>query len=473
MKRMKRKIGIRLGSKIIVSDLPSDLKSLIVNKLRFPNPVFIAARSAGRSTWGVKEHLTTFEVDKHGNFLLPRGIRTWLESMCDELDIEYTLVDERTIKDFVSVNSATVNLRPYQSEAVTHLISTAPEGVLVSPAGSGKTIMGLSLLPILGQPTLWLTHTNPLMKQTTERALGMFSDIGQIGVIGDSKWKIGDMLTIAMIQTLVRNPARASEIKNEFGMVIVDECHRSPSRTFTEVIGMFNPYYLYGLTATPYRRDKLDQLIFTALGEDKTVIDIDTVKDYGSIMIPKILYKAVYSKKYDDNDIHNILRTLSENMKRNHIIVGDVVREALAGNYCIVISDRRSHCEALFNLISMAWPKTGIATGNYSKKYVTDQVERFNNKEITVLVTTASLLGEGFDVPFLNRGFITMPFRGRTKTVQIVGRIQRSHPSKTDAVIYDYVDVNIGVIKNQFYSQHGECRFNTYKKLGAIVEPYS
>ena len=149
---MKSQINIKLSNKIIVSDLPSNLKSLIVNKLRFPNPIFVAAKNAGRSTWGMKEYLTAFEVDPHGNFLLPRGIRIWLESMCNNLGIKYTLADERTIKDFININSATVKLRPYQSDAVTQLISTAPEGVLVSPAGSGKTIMGLSLLPILGQP---------------------------------------------------------------------------------------------------------------------------------------------------------------------------------------------------------------------------------------------------------------------------------------------------------------------------------
>lgn len=45
MIHMKRKISIKLNSKIIVSDVPSDLKSLIVNKLRFPNPLFIAAKT--------------------------------------------------------------------------------------------------------------------------------------------------------------------------------------------------------------------------------------------------------------------------------------------------------------------------------------------------------------------------------------------------------------------------------------------
>jgi superfamily II DNA or RNA helicase len=116
--------------------------------------------------------------------------------------------------------------------------------------------------------------------------------------------------------------------------------------------------------------------------------------------------------------------------------------------------------------------KTGIATGDYSKKYVQEQVQRYNDGEITVLVATYSLLGEGFDVPFLNRAFITSPFRAEAKAEQLIGRIQRTHPGKKDAIVYDYVDVDIGVVKNQFYSKTGTCRHATYEKLGVNVEPY-
>jgi superfamily II DNA or RNA helicase len=351
------------------------------------------------------------------------------------------------------------------------LLRKSDEGVLVAPAGSGKTVMGLSLIPVLGQPTLWLTHTGPLATQAKERAEYFLPSVGEIGRIGGGKWNEGEILTIAMVQTLVRNPDKLVQMRNNFGLVVLDEAHHCPARTFLEVVCMLNPRYLYGLTATPYRRDKLENLMFQVLGTTKTVIPIGAVKDHGGVIVPLIKVCSFPSAVVDDNNIQRILKNhIVYNNKRNHTIVNDVIREAQAGNYCIVISDRREHCEMLYKMIKSRWSKTGVATGKYSRKYIRRQVEEFDSGEITVLVATFSLLGEGFDVPFLNRAFICMPFRAEAKAEQLIGRIQRSHPDKKDAVVYDYLDVNIGVLKNQFKSSRGSCRYRAYTRVGAEIE---
>ena len=252
--------------------------------------------------------------------------------------------------------------------------------------------------------------------------------------------------------------------------VLSSNCHHVPSRTFLEVIGKFNSYYTYGLTATPDRRDGLQDLMYQSIGVDTVVVPVARVAESGGVMMPLIKCVQISGEVVDGNDIQRILKKfIIENDRRNNIIVQDVKDEAAGGHFCIVISDRRDHCEILYNKIKAVWPKTGIATGKYSKAYVAEQVEKYNNNEITVLIATSSLLGEGFDVPFLDRAFITMPFRSNTKTTQIIGRIQRTHKMKKDAVVYDYLDVNIGVVMSQFSSKTRECRLNTYSRLGTIV----
>ena len=154
------------------------------------------------------------------------------------------------------------------------------------------------------------------------------------------------------------------------------------------------------------------------------------------------------------------------------MIVSDVLGEATQGNACIVLSNRKAHCEVLYDLLSIGWDKTGIATGNYTKKYVDEQIAKLNSGEITVLVCTDQLLGEGFDYAPLNRAFLAAPFRAEAKCEQIIGRIQRPAPGKKDAIVYDYVDTNIGVIQNQFYSKYGACRYAAYERLGVNIEPY-
>ena len=440
--------------------------------MRVVNPKWLDAQSAGRSLYGVNQYIHNFFVGPDGSFFIPRGTRTWLINQATNLNIDCDIVDNRTLFDFVNVDSSKINYRPYQVEAVVELTSKAPEGVLVAPAGSGKTVMGLSLLPLVGQPTLWLTHTGALASQAKQRAKTFLPGIGKIGLIGNSKWDKGELLTIGMIQTLVRNPEKVALMQNDFGLVVLDEAHHCPARTFLDVVSRLNPYYIYGLTATPYRRDKLEVLMFQSLGETRTVIPIEKVAENGGIIIPTVRYRAVSGRRVESNNIQPILKNIIGNKKRNNMIVSDVLTEAVQGHYCIVISDRREHCETLHELISAGWEKTGIATGKYSKKYVEEQVKKYNDGEITVLVATFSLLGEGFDVPFLDRAFICMPFRSEAKAEQLIGRIQRTSPGKKDAIVYDYVDTNVGVLENQFFNKTRDCRYRTYTRLGVDVEPY-
>jgi len=464
-------LEIVIRNKIQLRNSPLKLNEVLIQELKTPNPKFLEAQKLGYSTYGIDQYIINFSIDLHNNLLIPRGYRRRLINLLKEMSIEYTIKDERTIFPYINVDSSEIVYRPYQIEAVVKLMSEN-EGMLVAPAGSGKTVMGLSLIPLLGQPALWITHTGPLASQTKAMANKFLPSLN-VGTIEEGKWDLGDVLTIGMVQTLIRAPKKLASIQDKFGLVIQDEVHHCPATTFSEVISQLNPYYLYGLTATPYRRDKLENIMFQTIGPLVSRIPIEKVIESGGIILPVVRYKTIHSKRIDTNKIQMILKDyIVNNLKRNRIIVSDILEEAVSNNFCIVVSDRREHCEILYNLISVGWEQTGIATGKYSKKYVQEQVDRFNKKEITVLVTTSQLLGEGVDVPFINRGFIAMPFRAETKAEQIIGRLQRTHPGKEEAVVYDYVDADIGVLANQFYSRTGDCRYRAYTRLGVTVEPY-
>jgi superfamily II DNA or RNA helicase len=471
---------ILVGNKIRIIGGHPGLLNYFKGALRTPNPKFTEAQDAGRSTWGIPEFIDTFEELPDSSIRIPRGKRPELMKMCEDLRLAHTVRDDRAVVDIPPVDSTHIQYRPYQFDAVLKLTTGGDEGVLTSPAGSGKTVMGLSLIPLLNQRTLWLTHTGPLVDQALDRA-SSFLHLGpdDMGLIGRGKWTQGKVLTVATIQTLVRNLNKAFEMRDDYGLILLDEAHHCPATTFLQVVGQFRPYYLYGLTATPYRRDRLEKIMFDALGPELVRVDLEDVKRHGGIIMPTVYYRAVRTHPIpgvtDGNNFSSIVKNyIVPNAPRNHMIVGDVLREAAAGNYCIVISDRKAHCELLHDLISIGWPKTGIATGNYSRKYVAEQVSRFEKDEISVLVATYSLLGEGFDVKKLNRGFVACPFRAENKAEQLIGRLQRTSPEtgKTDAVVYDYVDVDVGVLHNQFNSPRKDCRLKAYERLGVQVLPY-
>lgn len=466
---------IEIENIIKIRNAPNELNDEFIKELTIVNPLYLDATAQGRSTRGISKFIHNYQMIYEG-ISIPRGCRKKLITRVKELELKHEIIDKRIkFEPIFNMDSSIIKYRTYQYPAVVKLVVAGEEGVLVAPAGSGKTIIGLSLIPMFGQPTFWLTHTNRLAKQTLERANQFLPGLKEEdkGFIGGGKWKLGRIFTIGMIQTLVRRPEDLAGLKDMFGMVILDEAHHCPASTFLKVINRLNPYYLYGLTATPYRRDQLERIMFQTLGEATSVISQVEVENAGGIVIPTVKYMTIYSKKVDDNNVARILKgNIINNKKRNHIIVGDVIREALTGNYCIVVSGRKAHCETLYDLILTGWKKTGIATGDYSKKYVDEQVRRFYDNEITVLVTTFELLGEGFDVDFLNRAFIATPFRAERKVEQLVGRVQRTEKGKIDAIVYDYLDINIGVFKSQFDSKYQrESRCKAYERLRMPIEP--
>ena len=244
--------------------------------------------------------------------------------------------------------------------------------------------------------------------------------------------------------------------------ILSSNCHHVPASTFLKVLEYFYSYYLYGLTATPYRRDGLESVMFASMGRPNAIITREKVKKRGNIITPIVKVREISSTIWEDNDYHYIIREIIlPNEVRSNLITLDVASEASKGNCCIVISTRKEYCEILFKKILKYWPKTGIATGDYTRNQNDEQVRKLESDEITVLITTFELLGEGFDVQKLNRGFIALPFRERARVEQAVGRIQRTCQDKIDAILYDYVDKDIGILKDQF-----RARSFVYKSLG-------
>ena len=139
------------------------------------------------------------------------------------------------------------------------------QGFLVSPCGSGKTVMMFELMTRIKQPTLFIVHQKELMDQIIHTAVA-FTDVTkeEIGVIGNGKRTIGDRMTVATIQTL--NRMDLDEIKWKFGAIFVDEAHHLAAKSFYEVISKFPGRYRFAVSATPYRADGLTKMVFACSG---------------------------------------------------------------------------------------------------------------------------------------------------------------------------------------------------------------
>lgn len=395
--------------------------------------------------------------------IVPRGYLQLLEEILIGKGLDLLIQDNRVLLDPIFVKS-NIKLRPYQKTAKFALL-IHPNGTLIAPAGSGKTIIGLDVFASLHQPMLWLTHTNKLFDQIIDRILEMFSDISkeEIGRIVTHKIEIGDRITVGMIPTLARRESMLPEIGRKFGLVIIDECHHLAATTFMKVARHFHSYYFYACTANTQRRDGLENVIYTAAGCPNAIINRSEVKDAGGIVTPKLVTCWIPAiRAYEGNDFNYIINELViPNRDRLLLIANDIIKEAVKGEYCIAISTRKSYCEMLFEEVRKQWNRTVIATGDYNSQNNREATAKIVSGEATVLICTGALLAEGFDVKKLNREFIVLPLSGKgTLLEQYIGRIQRTCENKKDAVVFDYVD-DIGILRNQF-----ERRMVVYSSLG-------
>lgn len=419
-------------------------RAKIKELLSFDNPQWLSAVQFGRSTYGIRRKITLFE-DKEGAIVVPRGS---LYRMIDEFGLPDSIVDNTASFDKMEVDSH-IELRPMQVPWVEQMLKHRT-GIGVAPAGSGKTVMGLQIIATLGQPTLWLTHRKTLLRQFIERA-GLFLCETDIGIIGGGKEKLGRLLTVGMVQTISRKDMSAYQDK--FGLVIVDEAHIVPTMQTSQSIRKFAPKYIYGLTATPYREDGLERIMFDTIGP--VIADMErreVVK--GKNIMPAIINVRTtgirYNKDYNmQASFGKIIDYLSKHEERNMMIATDVLAEVALGNICIVLTSRIEHGQTLKNIMEVFGIKCSHSHSKQTDKQRHLQMEMFLSGKAPVMVATYQLLGEGFDHQPTSRIFFALPYKARALIEQSKGRIERVFEGKKDAVVYDYVD-DIPMLRRQF-----------------------
>ena len=209
--------------------LPPHLALFLREELNILNIGYVVKERAGLPTYGEKKFIKTLEQTDDA-ILVPRGFLKNLYAWLGEREIKYRIADERLTAYSVGF-SPSYTLLPYQESAVASF-NTVEQGILVAPAGAGKTFMGLEIIARKRQPAIILTHRRQIYDQWLERIeSGLGIPKTKIGQIGSTKKDPQQPITIAMVQTLARMKDMG-DIAARFGTVLIDECYHMPSRMF-------------------------------------------------------------------------------------------------------------------------------------------------------------------------------------------------------------------------------------------------
>lgn len=437
---------IEVTNHIRLTGCPRDLARTIEDRLTFPNPKWIENDRMGRWNGDTPETLSCFERDPDGALALPRGFARQLIGLCRKAGVAYQIEDRRRTLPEVDLQFSGT-LKPFQSEAVAAVLGR-DFGTLSAPTGSGKTVMALAAITARKQPAVIVVHTRELLGQWVER-IGQFLDIpaAEVGQIGGGRRTIGERITVAMVQSLYKC---AGEVAPCCGQLVVDECHRAPSRTFTEAVRAFDCRFMLGLSATPWRRDKLGRQIFWYLGDVVHQVETRDLMERGDILPFLVVERQTDFNPTADpvSEYATMLSELTLDHARNRLIAEDVAAEATNGGRGVqlVLSDRKDHCEALQNALIGLGVRSELLTGDVPAKKRRQIVKQLNGGGVRVLIATGQLIGEGFDCRGLSTLFLATPVKFSGRLQQYLGRVLRTAPGKDRAKVFDYIDGRVGVL---------------------------
>ena len=384
------------------------------------------------------------ELDRLG---LPRGLLDAAGRVIESAGSSFELDDQRNDPAMIEV-SPTITLSPHQQVAVDSLVGH-DHAVLVAPTGAGKTVMACAVIAAHLVPTLILVDRTPLVEQWKSRLMEHLG-LGhrQIGRVASTAKQSG-IIDIATLQAVARRPD-ASAVFDGYGLVIVDECHHLPARSFEIAVRDARCRRWLGLTATPYRRDGLEAIITMQCGPVRHEIALadDTQSTAGTGEI---------------GAIQDVFRALVEDQVRTRQIAADVTAAVREGRNVLVLTQWTDHLDALAAEVSQRGMEPLVLRGGLGKKAraaVIDQLNADPAPTGQLLLATGSYLGEGFDSPSLDTLFLAFPLAFKGQVVQYIGRILRTNDIKTDVEVHDYVDP--GPVFRKMHSK----RLATYATLG-------
>ena len=398
--------------------------------------------------------ISCFDEDERF-LILPRGCMDKIKEICEKSNVKLIIKDTREI-GIETDYKFNGKLNKKQENAMQELIKY-DTGVLCAATGFGKTVVGAKIISELKTNTLIIVNRNNLLEQWKER-LSYFLDISKkdIGQIGASKENPNGKLDVASFQSLFKKD-NVEELIKGYGLVIVDECHHVAAFSFENVLKLIKAKYVYGLTATPTRKDGWHKIIYMQCGDIRVRVSNKQLKQNKemehTVVVKKTNYKYIPIEEKEKIQISEILNGMCNNVFRNSMIIEDIKKCVNEGRIPIVLTERIEHLKILKEGLNELNVPVVIYKGNMGRKQAREVQEILkeadDNNKPRIILATSSSIGEGFDDSRLDTLFLTMPVSWKGRIIQYVGRLHREHENKEKVVVYDYLD-NMKVLEKMY-----------------------
>lgn len=436
----------------------------------FLNPEYFKNLRMRLPLYNIPRYIDCSQENKD-SLLLPRGNLKQILQMFEEQKIDYYIEDKRESGQKIDVEFAS-ELFDEQRIALDAM-QKSDIGILCAGTGFGKTVTAAALIAKRKTNTLILVQTHSLLEQW-KRAIKQFLNF-TAGTISAGKDKSTGIIDIALARSLIE--PKTDVVKkwaHKYGMIIVDECHHVSAFSFENLLKSFYAKYVYGLTATPVRRDGHQKIIFYQCGPilySTSQKQMNGLQNFSRFFIPRFTNFHIIQSKEKNYSINQFYEELVQDEARNNLIVSDVKKCVEEGKTPLVLSDRIEHLENFAEKLKDAAKNVILITGKGTHKQKSAQLEKLksvSDDESLIVLATGKYVGEGFDFPRFDTLILSMPFSWKGILSQYCGRLHRNFQGKTEVQIYDYVDFRLPVFDRMYQK-----RLKGYKHLGYKIKNFS
>jgi superfamily II DNA or RNA helicase len=265
---------------------------------------------------------------------------------------------------------------------------------------------------------------------------------------------------IAMLQSLSLKEYNFQDF-DSIGTLIVDEAHHICAKVFSQSLFKLCPKHIFGLSATPERKDGLTKVLHWFMGP--TFFAIERKNQEQTEVFP-ISYECEMYKnpppctRFGKVSLVNMITLLVEDKRRNKMIVDLIKKLSKTTRQILVLSDRRFHCEFLHQ----CFPKS---SGLYMGGMKEADLQESSKKQI--IFATFSQAHEGLDIATLDTVILATP---KSDIVQSIGRIMReTEGKKNNPQIYDLKD-EWSILVAMFYKRMKVYRNGGFKIQGKTMD---
>lgn len=449
--------------------LPSRLMNYLIRTAVFNNPEFYRAQAMRLPTYNKPRIINCSE--EHMKYLvLPRCCIGSVKQILEVNEVNLKIQEERN--EGISIEAAFTGVLTNEQKRAAEALYAEEQGVLSAVTGFGKTVIASWIIGERKVNTLIIVHRRQLLDQWKER-LSTFLDFYRknIGEIVGGKNKRTAIIDIAIMQSLIsRNQVK--KLVEEYGQVIVDECHHVSAFSFEQVMKTIKSKYVYGLTATPTRKDGHQPVVLMQCGPIRYKVDtkqLIAANNMKHIVIPRntdFQYRTpIDLVKPSIQESYGLMICDEE---RNDMIFNDVLMAIEKGCTPLLLTERTAHVDYFEERLRGFVKNIIVFRGGMGKRQrqaLEEQINSIQDHEERLIISTGRYIGEGFDDARLDCLFLAMPISWKGTLQQYAGRLHRLHTNKRKVQIFDYVDSRVPMLFRMYRK-----RLSGYKNMGYEIQ---